>query len=147
MKKIRNLHLRHVEERLNSLKEQDMVPKPPKGWIRFVREALNMSSKALAKRLGVSPNTMSETEKAEFNEGITLKRLRRVADAMNCDVVYYFLPRQPIQKMISERANYVAEQNLRNISTHISLEKQSVIQERIQEEAVELRYSKKLWDD
>ena len=94
MKKVRILQLKHVQERLTQLKEQDMVARPPRGWIRFIREALGMSSKSLASRVGVSPTTMSETEKAEFEEGITLKRLRRVAESMDCDLVYYFLPKK-----------------------------------------------------
>jgi len=145
MKKVRKLHLKHVEERLKSLKQQDMVPKPPRGWIRFIREALNMSSKALAKRVGISPNTMSEAEKAEFNEGITLKRLRRVADAMNCDVVYYLMPRQPINKMIENRVRYLVEESLRN--NPIDLEDESLLSKRVMQESELLRNSRRLWDD
>ncbi len=150
MKKVRILQLKHVQERLTQLKEQDMVARPPKGWIRFIREALGMSSKALAARVGVSPTTMSETEKAEFEEGITIKRLRRVAESLDCDLVYYFLPKKPIQDLIEERARYLAEQKFRNIQSFVDLDKSLIpedfIENKIQKEVEELKFSRKLWD-
>lgn len=144
MKKIRNLHLDHVEERLKQLKSQDMIARPPKGWIRFIREALNMSSKALAKRVGISPNTMSETEKAEREEAISLRKLTKVANSMNCDLVYYFLPRKPIKEMIDERARYVTEQDLRNAGLESNDE--NIFEGKVNIEIETLKYSKKLWD-
>ncbi|MCB9094910.1 MAG: mobile mystery protein A [Halobacteriovoraceae bacterium] len=151
MKKIRNLQLKHVQEQLSALKKQDMVARPPKGWIRFIREALGMSSKALAKRAGISANTMSEAERAEISDSISLKRLKHLADSMNCDVVYYLLPREPIREMIEKRARHLAEQKLRNVAVHMDIEDQAVgkefIEERLQEEIEELKYSKKLWDE
>lgn len=144
MKKLKNLDLEHIEQRLNSLKNQDLVARPPRGWIKFIREALNMSSKALAKRVGISPNTMSETEKAEIEEAITLRKLKRVADSLNCDLVYYFLPRKPIHKMLDDRLRYITEQKIRNSNLEMSEEE---IENLIQKEVDELLYSKKMWDD
>lgn len=149
--KMRKLHLKHVQERLHSLVENDLVSKPPRGWIRFMREALGMSSRALAKKVGVSPNTLSEAEKAEKDETITIKRLRRVADSMNCDLVYYLLPRTDIQTMIDERARHVATQKVREAQGHMELENQGVsksyLNDQIEEEFEKIKHSKKLWDD
>lgn len=150
MRKVRILQLKHVQERLTQLKEQDMVARPPRGWIRFIREALGMSSKALANRVGVSATTMSETEKAEFEEGITLKRLRKVAESLDCDLVYYFLPKKPIPEMIEERALYLAEQKLRNIQSLVDIDESRIpeffIEQKIKDEVEDLKYSRKLWD-
>ncbi len=144
MKKLKNLDLIHIEQRLNSLKNQDLVARPPRGWIRFIREALNMSSKALAKRVGISPNTMSETEKAEIEEAITLRKLKRVADSLNCDFVYYFLPRKPIQTMMDDRLRYITEQKIRNSNLELS---EDEIEKLVQGEVNELLYNKKMWDN
>ncbi len=144
MKKLKNVDLIHIEQRLDSLKNQDLVARPPRGWIRFIREALNMSSKALAKRVGISPNTMSETEKAEIEEAITLRKLKRVADNLNCDFVYYFLPRKPIQTMLDDRLRYITEQKIRNSNLELSEEE---IEKLIQVEVNELLYNKKMWDE
>ncbi len=139
--------LRPIEERLNSLKMQDIIARPPSGWIRFIRKALNMSSKALAKRVGVSPNNISETEKAEAAEAITLSKLKRVAEGLNCEFVYYFLPREPIDKMLEKRARYVAELVLRNDKLrNINIDDKDELTREIEKLASELILNKRLWD-
>jgi predicted DNA-binding mobile mystery protein A len=148
---IRKLHLKHVTARLETLKTHDVIGRPPIGWIKFIREALNMSSKALAKRVGVSPNTMSETEKAEIEDSITLKRLRKVADSLNCDLVYYLYPREDINKMIDKQALHISIQKVRDTQAHMELEDQAVtkefLDERLKEEIDQIKMSKKLWDE
>lgn len=128
-----------------------MIAKPPQGWIRFIREALNMSSRALAHRVGINPNTMSEAEKAEVEERITLRRLRKMADGLNCDLVYYFLPREEIETMLENQARHISIQKIRDTEGHMELEDQSVtkefLEERLREEIEKLKNSKKLWDD
>lgn len=148
MDRTRILELKHVQERLNSLKLQDLVSTPPKGWINFLRVALGMSSKSLAKRLNISTSTMSETEKAEREEAITLKRLRKIGESMNCDLVYYFLPREPIKETMEKRARYLAEEYLRNKHKN-DLKKISkdLMEYELNRETEELMYSKKLWND
>lgn len=148
---MRELHLKHVALRLKAVSEQDKVGKPPKGWIRFIREALHMSSKALAQRVGVGPNTLSEAEKSEVMETITLKRLRKIADSLNCDLVYYLLPRNEIRTMVENQARQLSLQKVMTAQSHMELEDQAVsnefLEERIQEEMKKLMSSKKLWDE
>lgn len=147
----RKLHLGHVHERLRSLKETDMVARPQGGWIRFIREALGMSSRALAQRLKISAPSMSETEKAELDESITMKKLRKVADEMNCDLVYYFLPREEISQMIQKQAEHVARQKIADMTHSMELEgqavKESFVKDQFEREVERLKHSKKLWDE
>jgi len=140
-----------VKARLSSLKENDLIPRPQVGWIRFIREALGMSSKALAHRLGVTPATMSETEKAELDESLTLKRLRRVADGMNCELVYYLLPREDVSVMVKKRAEHVAREKVMQMQLNMEYEDQAVreefLRELVEAEVPRLMNSKKLWDE
>lgn len=140
-----------VKARLSSLRENDLIPRPQVGWIRFIREALGMSSKALAHRLGVTPATMSETEKAELDESLTLKRLRRVADGMNCELVYYLLPREDVSVMVKKRAEHVAREKVMQMQLNMEYEDQAVREEFLRElvevEVRRLMNSKKLWDE
>jgi predicted DNA-binding mobile mystery protein A len=149
--KIRELHLKHVALRLNAINKNDKVGKPPLGWIRFIREALHMSSKALAERVGIGPNTLSEAEKAEVKESITLKRLRKIADSLNCDLVYYLLPREEIRAMVEKQARKLSLQKAMDTQSHMELEDQAVskdfLEELIREEMEKLMISKKLWDE
>jgi len=140
-----------VKARLSSLRENDLIPRPQVGWIRFIREALGMSSKALAHRLGVTPATMSETEKAELDESLTLKRLRRVADGMNCELVYYLLPREDVSVMVKKRAEHVAREKVMQMQLNMEYEDQAVreefLRELVEAEVRRLMNSKKLWDE
>lgn len=140
-----------VKSRLSSLRENDLIPRPQVGWIRFIREALGMSSKALAHRLGVTPATMSETEKAELDESLTLKRLRRVADGMNCELVYYLLPREDVSVMVKKRAEHVAREKVMQMQLNMEYEDQAVreefLRELVEAEVRRLMNSKKLWDE
>jgi transcriptional regulator with XRE-family HTH domain len=47
----------------------------------------------IGQRLGTSRQTIQEFEQAEASDRITLGALRRVADAMGCDLIYVLAPK------------------------------------------------------
>jgi predicted DNA-binding mobile mystery protein A len=69
------------------------LPRPPQGWIRAIRQALGVSSGELGRILGVSRQLPLQFEKAEAEDTITLKSLRAVANALDCNLVYALAPR------------------------------------------------------
>jgi len=69
------------------------APRPAQGWIRAIREVLGVSSGELGRILGVSRQLPLQFEKAEAEDSITLKSLRAVANALDCDLVYALTPR------------------------------------------------------
>jgi transcriptional regulator with XRE-family HTH domain len=71
------------------------VRPPAAGWIRFVREGLGLSRQAVAGRLNVTQAAVRDYEESEAREAISLATLRRVADALGCEVVVALVPRQP----------------------------------------------------
>jgi transcriptional regulator with XRE-family HTH domain len=73
-------------------------PRPEKGWIRAVREAADISAGELGRILGVSRQLPLQFEKAEIEDSITLKSLRRCADALDCDLVYALVPRTGVRR-------------------------------------------------
>lgn len=68
---------------------------PPLGWIRMMREARGLSLRQLAARLGVQGNSVHVAERREIAGGISLYQLQRIADALECDLFYAFVPRRP----------------------------------------------------
>lgn len=68
---------------------------PPLGWIRMMREARGLSLRQLAARLGVQGNSVHVAERREAAGGISLYQLQRIADALECDLFYAFVPRRP----------------------------------------------------
>ena len=85
-----------------------------------------MSASALARKLGVTPASITKLEKAEADEKITLASLRKLASALDCELQYTLVPRKSLEKILEDRATLVARERLRPISHSMSLEDQSV---------------------
>jgi predicted DNA-binding mobile mystery protein A len=68
------------------------VARPEGGWLRKVRKTLGLMATDMAKDLEVRPSMVFQLERSEWNETITLKRLRDVARSMGCALVYCVVP-------------------------------------------------------
>ncbi len=117
---------RQLDKRLNLLRDSYVIIRPPRGWIKAIREALGMTTAQLAQRIGVSQPRVVAIEKAEINASITLDSLERAARAMDCRVVYALVPRKPLDDLVEERAHIVAEKRLESTRHSMALEAQSV---------------------
>jgi len=101
--------------------------KPPvRGWIKAIREALGMSSVQLAKRLGIRQPTLTAIEQSELKGSIRLMTLRRIAEAMDCTLVYALVPNKPLETIVQERARKIARRRLQSVEHSMLLEHQSV---------------------
>ena len=117
---------RQLDKRLNTLRYSDALTRPPRGWIKAIREALGMTTAQLAQRIGVSQPRAVAIEKAEKDKSITLESLERAARALNCRVAYTLIPRKPLNELVEERAQIVAKKHLRSTKHSMALEAQSV---------------------
>jgi len=117
--------------KVNQLIDFIGVNRPKEGWIRTLRKSLGMSSPQLAVRLGISKSQASQIERMEVEDRITLKQLRRVADALDCDLQYALVPRQPIQKMIHDRAKLKASRLVDKADVQMKLEAQQLSREKL----------------
>lgn len=116
---------RHLDKRLNSGMNHDFV-RPPRGWVKAIREALGMTTAQLARRIGVVQSRAVAIEKAEVAGSMTLDSLARAARALDCDLVYALVPRKPLQEMVEERATALAMQSVKATRHTMALEDQSV---------------------
>lgn len=144
---------RQLDKRLNSLKDSYTITRPPRGWIKAIREALGMTTAQLARRIGVSQPRVIAIEKAEKNASITLDSLERAARALDCQVVYALIPRKPLNDLVEERAHIVAEKRLQSTRHSMALEAQSVDKSDEEEQLKRLserlinKAGSKLWED
>lgn len=126
---------------------------PPSGWIKALRESLGLSASQLAKRLGLPRQNLSRIEKGEKDGSITVATLKKVADALSCDLHIVFVPRQPLQEIVNNRAREVAKKIIERTNIHMNLEKQGAdqafLEKSIQELAEELvrNSDKRLWEE
>jgi predicted DNA-binding mobile mystery protein A len=65
-----------------------------------------------------------DAERAEARGDITLSTLRRYAKALDCELTYALVPRQPLQKMIEQRADRIARNEIARVRHTMELEEQ-----------------------
>lgn len=123
MKQIIREQYRAKIDQLIDLKD---ISRPKEGWIRSFRKALGMSGPQLASRLGVSKAQASQMERMELEDRITIKQLRRVANALDCQLVYALIPRKPVAELVRERAQLKAKQLVGKADVQMALEAQQV---------------------
>lgn len=99
--------------------------RPPRGWIRAIREALGMSSAVLGARLDVTAGAVIRLEQSEASDRIRLDTLRRAADALGCDLVYALVPRRPLNTVVRERARELAHMQAAAVEQTMRLEDQA----------------------
>ena len=91
---------------------------------------LHLTQAQLAGRLGVAQSTVARVEQDEPSGSVTLKTLSRVASAMDCRLVYAIVPNDgSVQSLLQRRAEAAARKTLRQVSTSMSLEDQTVSEE------------------
>ena len=122
--KLQQLQADQLSKRLQGLSRPELREPPGKGWIRSIREALGMSYYQLAKRIGVSQPTVVNWEQREAKGTISLKSLRKVAEALQCDLVYALVPRKPLREILADRALQKAKTIVEQTSRSMSLENQ-----------------------
>ena len=72
----------------------------PDGWVRTLRVALGMSNQNFAKRLGITPASVSALEASEARGSVRIETLRRAAAALGCDLTYSFVPSQKLSEAL-----------------------------------------------
>src|SRR5580700_10612461 len=85
-----------LDERFKAMEPSVRQSQPVRGWIRAIREALGMTAEQLATR-------------------------RRVAEALDCKLVYTLVPNKPLEQTVRERARRFARRRLEPIEHSMAL--------------------------
>lgn len=141
----------HLDKRFARLQSAGELARPPRGWLRAIREALGMSAAQFARRLKVTQPRISALEKGEIDGTVTIATLKRAAEALDCAFVYALVPRQPLEALLMERARAVATETLSRIDHTMRLENQAVSTEKLAREHERLAqdlaaHPRRLWD-
>jgi predicted DNA-binding mobile mystery protein A len=150
----KELRLAQMDAVLQDAASHPLPPRPPAGWLRAIREALGMTSGVLAERLGVTASGVRKLEHAEAIDAITLSTLRRVAEALDCELQYTLVPRRPLRDMRWRQAKQLAQQWQQRAGRTMALEAQPIdspsegAQERLEAMAEEILRTSgtRLWD-
>jgi predicted DNA-binding mobile mystery protein A len=114
-----------LDSHFNEWQQLRGLARPPRGWVRAVREALGMSAAALAGRLGTTAGAVTRLEQSEAADRIRLDTLRRAADALGCDLVYLLVPRRPLTAVVRDRARELAHYQIAATEQTMRLEDQA----------------------
>ena len=150
----KELRLAQMDAVLQGTASHPLPPRPPAGWLRAIREALGMTSAVLADRLEITASGVRKLEHAEAIDAITVGTLRRVAEALDCDLQYALVPRRPLRDMRWRQAMRLAQQWQQRAGRTMALEAQPIgtpsasTQERLEAMAKEILRTSgtRLWD-
>lgn len=116
-----------LDRRFKQLGPATRYASPARGWIKAIREALGMSTAQLAKRLGVKQPSVVALQQSEAKGTIELATLRRVAEALDCTLVYALVPNKPLEAIVRDRARTFARRRLEPVEHSMLLEDQKVM--------------------
>ena len=126
MGRLEDLRIRQLDEALTPFQALRERPPPGQGWARTVREALGMSLRQLAERTGLSKTAVHSAESNESKGTIRLDSLRKLAEAMDCDLVYAMVPRDSLSNILERQAEHLAASLVARVSESMELEAQGV---------------------
>ena len=126
MSRLEDLRIRQLDETLHPFQALRHRPPPTQGWARTVREALGMSLRQMAERAGLSKTAVHSAETNESKGTIRLDSLRRLAEAMDCDLVYALVPRDSLGDIIERQAEHTAASLVTRVSESMELEAQGI---------------------
>lgn len=150
---VREAARRRLDQRYRHASIEQLEARPRLGWVRAVRDALGMSTRQLASRMGVTQPTVVQLQQSEANGTIQLATLRRAADALDCDLVYALVPRGgSLEQTVLAHARRRAGALVRTVDRSMEPEDQAVTdsdeaQAAIDRVAMQLAASRRLWDE
>jgi predicted DNA-binding mobile mystery protein A len=135
---LHSLALQQLDRKLASWRSLPRTH-PSGGWLRAIRQALGMTTRQLAKSVGVTQAAVVDAERTEAKGDITLTTLQRYAAALGCELTYVLVPRRPLSEMVEERADRIARDQVSRVSHSMGLEDQRTGDEHLEREIAELR--------
>jgi|BarGraIncu00222A_1022003.scaffolds.fasta_scaffold02298_6 predicted DNA-binding mobile mystery protein A len=79
------------------------------GWVRAIREALQMSAADLGSRMGVSRQAITAMEASERAGTVRMSTLAAAAEAMDCELVWALVPRTTLQGTVEAQAARIVD--------------------------------------
>ncbi len=131
---LNQLRLEQTQATLSAYADLGKRTRPSRGWLKLIREALGRTERQQAQRLGVSGPTLHKSEQAEADDRISLGQLRKLADGLDCELVYALVPRRPLTDMVRDRARAIAMEEVGGVAHTMGLEDQRPAAERLRKQ-------------
>ncbi len=125
----RKLMREQLDKKLISLKLLAKNGMPENGWIKPIREALGMSAKDLAVKVGIDQSRISRLENAEKMGNIKLSSMQKIAQGLGMEFVYGFVPKDTLESIVREQAYKLAVEKFKRLNHTMRLELQELSDE------------------
>lgn len=102
------------------------IPKFKQGYIQEIRKALGISTRQLARLLGVNQSTIVRFEEAEQAGTISINSLMKLADILHCKLVYAVVPYDSLDAFLKQRAQDLARDLIKKARHSMPFENQNV---------------------
>jgi predicted DNA-binding mobile mystery protein A len=122
----RDLRRQQLERSLKSFANAKREPRPHRGWLRAIREGLGLSLEDVAHKAKDTRQHIRRFELAEAADRISLQSLRRLAEAMDCELVYAIVPKSGrITELAERRTRDQAMEDVLDVENTMALENQA----------------------
>ncbi len=147
------LRRKQFDERLKTSRKGLEFVSEPLGWVRMIRELLGMTTAQLARRTEINQPNVTQIEERELKGTVSLNTLRKMANALDCDLVYGLLPRKPLNQLVEDQLRKTAERLVAQTARTMSLEDQRTSKTRQEElvrevmEDLARKRPSRIWDE
>jgi len=102
---VQKLARRKLDVEMRPFRQAGLDKHPTNGILRAVRKALRIRSHEIAERMGHTRSVVFAMENRERKGTLTLRAMDRMADAMDCKVVYSVVPKggRTLEELYEER--------------------------------------------
>jgi predicted DNA-binding mobile mystery protein A len=101
----RNYARKRLDLEMRSYRQAGREKNPTNGLLRAVRQTMHVPVAEIAEKMGVCKSVVLDLEAREPKNTITLKSMSRMAQAMDCKVVYGIVPNggKKLEDLVEER--------------------------------------------
>lgn len=149
----RTLQIQQLDNKMRAMAAVKKSSPPPTGWVRAIRTALGISLQQLGTRLSITKQSLQQIEQREKEGSVTIQTLREIANTLDMELVYAFVPKDgTLEALISRKAKELATRIVLRTSNTMKLEDQENSEKRIQKaieeraESIKNEMPKILWD-
>jgi predicted DNA-binding mobile mystery protein A len=149
----KSLQIQQLNSKMLVVAAIKQITPPPTGWIKAVRTALGITLQQLGNKISITKQSLQDIERREREGSVTIKTLKDVANALDMELVYGFVPRDgSLDALIDRKAKELATQIVLRTSKTMQLEEQQNSPQRLQKAieeraaAIKNEMPKILWD-
>ncbi len=133
----RTLRIQQLTRSLAPYRSARSQQRPTRGWLRALREALGLSLAQVGRAARLTRQDVLAFENSEARDRITLQNLKKIAEAMGCELVYGIVPKSGTLAQLAEApARRQASERVLAVEHTMALEGQAAgrVKEKIEEE-------------